>query len=213
MRIDFFKYENSLKFVTTSKNSILFIGSILIFSILFTFCNPEANFEVPMVKKQIVVDGWIEQDDYANVFLTYNTAYFSNLDSASFRALIATTAKVTLTDGENSEVLILTRDTNYFPPYMYKGNEIVGKTGKIYSLIIVDGNDTITAKTTILKPIKLDSIWFELLNPYDTLGYIKCAFQDNPNEKNYYRSFTFIKSKNQIFYPTLISIYNDSYFN
>ena len=176
-------------------------------------CEPDIQTELLPLKKQVVVDGWIEQGNFAYVFLTYNTPYFSNLDSASFRALVATYAKVTISDGENSEILTLMRDTNYFPPVFYRGTELKGKVGKTYSLIIVDNLDTITASTTINQPVVLDSIWFEFNSKGDSMGIVKGTFTDNVNVKNYYRTFTKIKNVNKVFVPTLISNFDDKYFN
>ena len=181
-------------------------------------CEPEMDYELTSVKKQLVVDGWIENNNYAQVVLTYNTGYFSNLDSASFRGLVASRAKVILSDGTQSEILTLTKDTNYFPPYVYKGNEILGQPGKTYTLIIIDEintgtreMDTIVAITTIPQPVKLDSVWFSETS--DSSGIIKGIIFDNPDEKNYYRTFSKIKGKDKRFIPTYIASFEDKYFN
>jgi hypothetical protein len=181
-------------------------------------CEPKMEFDITSVKKQLVVDGSIENNNYAQVLLTYNTGYFSDLDSASFRGLVASRAKIILSDGVRSEILTLTKDTNYFPPFVYKGNEILGKAGKTYTLIIIDeintgtrDMDTIVATTTIPQPVKLDSVWFSptSLNK----GIIKGIVYDNPDEKNYYRTFTKIKGEDKRYIPTYIASFEDKYFN
>ena len=67
-------------------------------------------------------------------FLPLKSPYFSSLDSASIRDLVLTRAKVTLSDGDRSEILILRRNDDYFPPYIFEGNEIKGDTGKTYTI-------------------------------------------------------------------------------
>ena len=195
-----------------TKHKLLYLCMLFVLPLMES-CNPESDLDLPKVKKQIVVDGWIEQNSYPYVLLTYNSAFFSNLDSASFRSLVASRAKVTVSDGTISEVLTLSKDTNYFPPYIYKGTgDIIGKAGGTYTLLIEDEIDTLSATTTIPWPVFLDSIWFEPNSLNDTLGQIKGSFSDNANEKNYYRTLT-KEIKNKLFVPTLISIFDDNYFN
>ena len=193
------------------KASILFSISILVLfvTILLISCNKENE----ILKKELVVEGYIEQGNFPLVILTYNTNYFNTIDSATFRALVASRAKVTVSDGEQSEILTLDRDTNYFPPWVYKGFELVGKVGKIYTLTIEDEIGTATATTTILPPPVIDSIWFEYNSNKDTVGVIKGKFTDNANERNYYKTYTKFYRKNKNYVPTLISTFSDEYFN
>jgi len=177
----------------------------------FTGCEPDYPSDMFTVEKKIVVDGWIENGRSPVVLLTYNTPYFGHLDSASFRQLVATRAKVTVSDGVNAEILTLTKDTNYFPPYVYKGYSLKGEVGKIYTLVVEDELDTVTAQTMILPPVRLDSLWFEATS--DTSGIIRCVLKDNPTEKNYYRIFTRVLGKEFRFYPAFIANLDDQYFN
>lgn len=216
-------YRNRAKFVRQKiylllENSILSLTIVLAISLLFISCEPDPNIALPSIKKQLVVDGWIENNNYAYVILTYNTGYFSDVDSASFRGLVASRAKVTVSDGQKTEILTLVKDTNYFPPRIYRGNEIVGEVGKTYTLIVIDEIDTITnkydtivAQTTIKKPVELDRVWFSQTT--DSSGILKGILNDNPNEDNYYRIFTKIKGENKRYIPALIPSYEDSYFN
>ncbi|MGC8803850.1 MAG: DUF4249 domain-containing protein, partial [Bacteroidales bacterium] len=193
------------------KNSIKYWIKITCIGLLIAQCEPEYNPKMFSVEKKLVVDGWIENGRPPVVLLTYNTPYFGHLDSASFRQLVATRAKVTVFDGEDSEILTLTKDMNYFPPFIYKGYSLIGEIGKTYTLLIEDELDTVMAQTTILPPVKLDSLWYE--SSTDTLGVIKCMLNDNPDEKNYYRIFTRVRGKEHRFYPALIANLNDQFFN
>ena len=216
MRIQGIKPLDKLR--NALKTNIIKSMTIVMCCIACIACEPSIDYDLTSVKKQLVVDGSIENNNYAQVVLTYNTGYFSNLDSASFRGLVASRAKVILSDGVQSEILTLTKDTNYFPPYVYKGNDILGQPGKTYTLIIIDeintgtrDIDTIVATTTIPQPVKLDSVWFSETS--DSTGIIKGIIYDNPDEKNYYRTFTKIKGKDKRYIPTYIASFEDKYFN
>nr|MDA3821959.1 DUF4249 family protein [Bacteroidales bacterium] len=98
--------------------------------------------------------------------------------------------KVTLNDGDNSEVLILRKDSRYFPPYYYAGNTIIGETGKTYTLTAEYGGKSIIAHTSIPEAVGIDTSYFELINGDDSLGNVVIQFTDPPDKKNYYRIFT-----------------------
>jgi hypothetical protein len=150
-------------------------------------CNDELNLNMPEPDDKIVIDGWIDSGQYAKVLLTRNSSYFSMIDSVSLRDLVLTKAKVTLTDGEKSEILILRRNDDYFPPYIFEGNEIIGDTGKIYTITAEYGGKKAWAQTTIPEKVKLDTIYFKPDPEEDSLGVIYLEFNDPPRTKNYYR--------------------------
>jgi len=169
--------------------------------------------DVPYSKAKIVVDGWIENGDYPYVILTLSSQYYSVVDSLTLRSLVLTRAKVTVSNGSESEVLTLTVNPDYFPPYIYQGSTIIGEAGKTYFLTVEYAGMMATAQTTIPKPANLDSLWFDLKPGSDSLGFIKGILSDNPQEKNYYRTFCEVKGKNNRFIPTLVPDYDDKLFN
>lgn len=176
-------------------------------------CKNEIDLDVPTVRQEIVVDGWIENGDYPYVILTASSQYYSVVDSATLRSLVLSAAKVTVSNGTEAEVLTLFMNNDYFPPYIYRGTRLKGQVGKTYDLTVEYGGRTVTAQTTIPKPVTMDSLWFSLNAGSDTLGVIKGILQDNASEKNYYKTFSKIIGENKRFIPTLISDFNDKYFN
>jgi hypothetical protein len=158
-----------------------------LFTIASFSCNEDLNLDIPEPDDLIVIDGWIDNGQPPKVLLTSNTAYFSSVDSVSIRNLVLTRAKVTVSDGEKSEVLTMRRNNNYFPPYIYEGNEILGETGKTYTVTAEYGGKKAWATTTIPSPVALDTLFFKLLANSDSLGTIHVEFTDPPGEKNYYR--------------------------
>ena len=176
-------------------------------------CDTEPEIDLPEPDVKIVVDGWIESGDQAKVFLTSNSPYLSPIDSVSLRDLVLSRAKVSLDDGENSEVLILRKDERYFPPYYYEGNLIIGEPGKTYTISAEYGGKSILAETTIPESVPIDSCYFELLEGEDSVGYIVLEFTDPPDDKNYYRIFTKRSGLDDRYIPSLVMALNDQHFS
>jgi hypothetical protein len=187
------------------------ILSVLILSI--ASCNDDLNLNLPEPDDKIVIDGWIDYGQFSKVLLTQNSAYFSAIDSLSIRSLVLTRAKVTVSDGEKSEILILRRNDNYFPPYIFEGNEIIGDTGKVYTITAEYGGKMAWASTTIPAKVSLDTCFFKLEANSDSLGSIYVEFTDPPEIKNYYRVLTKRNTKDRRYYSLSIMGINDIFFS
>src|SRR4051812_10648180 len=136
------------------RNVILIIS----WCFLFAQCTPDPSFHIQPYEPKLVIDGSIEQNDFPRVTLSYSDSYFVDIDSTSIRQLLATTAKVTVSDGVQDEVLTLKRNNNFFPPYVYQGTSLKGQVGKIYKLKVEIKGETYTAQTTIPPPVKFDKL-------------------------------------------------------
>lgn len=176
-------------------------------------CNDEPYLNVPLPEDMIVVDGWIENGQFAKVLLTRNSPYFASIDSASVRSLVLTWAKVTVSDGINTEILTLRKDEDYFPPYIFEGNEIIGVTGRTYSIKAEYGGKTVTATTTIPEIVPLDTAFFYLESGSDSLGSIYMEFTDPPDVKNYYRILTKRNGEDTRYYSSMVMCMDDMYFS
>ncbi|MNS19946.1 hypothetical protein D3C72_516730 [compost metagenome] len=192
-------------------------SAILVYFLLFScfICGCASNLydDTPNYSPKFVVEGWIENDDYPVVLLTHNAPFFSTLDSATLKELMIRWAKVTVSDGEKTEVLTGKINNNYFPPFIYQGNELKGEIGKRYALTVEYAGITLKSETTIPAPVEFDDVWFEAVPNIDTVAQLNVKFTDNAAEKNYYRISTLIKSTNKKFIPTLRSAMDDHYFN
>jgi hypothetical protein len=184
-----------------------------IYSLAITSCNDDLILDLPQPDDKIVIDGWIDSGQLAKVLLTSNSAYFSSIDSASIRDLVLTRAKVSLSDGEKSEILILRRNDNYFPPYIFEGNEILGDTGKIYTITAEYGGNSARASTTIPPPVKPDTVYFKPEANSDSLGTIYIEFYDPPESKNYYRILTKRNSKDRRYISSMVMGIDDKFFS
>jgi hypothetical protein len=176
-------------------------------------CDTVPDLDIPEPDDKIVIDGWIENGHYARVLLTSNAPYFSDLDSASIRELVLTRAKVSLTDGINTEILVLRKDKNYFPPYIYEGNRIKGETGKTYTITAEYGGKKAFASTTIPEPVPLDTIYFIRKDDSDSLRTMYIEFTDPGDEINYYRILTMIKGKDTRYSSSIVMAISDRFFS
>ncbi|SHG01377.1 DUF4249 domain-containing protein [Pedobacter caeni] len=177
--------------------------------VLLTYsCKKE---EKPAVyKPRFVLEGWIEKDDYPYVIVTHNLPFFTAIDSAQLAEVIIRYAKVTVSDGVETEVLTGTTDKRYFPYFLYRGYSLKGKTGGNYKLKVEYAGNTLEAETSIPKRTPLDSIWF-VSKPKNTMQ-LNVRFKDAAEDKNYYRLYTKLE-REKSFIPTLLANQNDQYFN
>ena len=200
------------KILKQMRKAITYI--LIIFFYLFAIsCEKSVDLDFPEAEHQIIADGWIEQNRYPKVFVTRSLPYFSEIDSATFRDLVVTKAKVSVSVDNKTEILTLHRDEKYFPPYIYQGFQIKGKVGKTYKLEVSIGDKTLSATTSISDPPSIDSLW-TVSNPQrDTLKQIMIQFTDDPTTQNYYRLFSKIKGTNENYKPSYGSVFADGAFN
>lgn len=193
------------RYYIINRRLILFL--ILLGSISIS-CQQEAEFDIPEPKQDLVVDGWIEKGEYAKIFLTKSSGYFENLDSAQMVALMVRYAKVSLSDGVNTEILTLRRDDNLFPPFYYQSTEIKGEVGKNYQMTVELSGKMYSAKTTIPTPVEIDSLFFVPSRDFPDKGFLYMKFRD-PVGENYYRLYTKKLGKDEDYRPTNFSTFND----
>jgi hypothetical protein len=185
----------------------------IFFFLIFTCCENEIELNFPVRQSQLVVEGWIEQNKPAKILLSLSAPFFGAIDSSNIRDYAATRAKITLTCGDKSEILILRPNNLYFPPLYYFSTTIFGKTGNHYNLKIENAGKVYEASTFIPDLTYPDTAWFEKLNTSDTLGLLWLRINDDPLKENYYRTLVRRLGKDKIFIPTLISVFDDKLFN
>lgn len=189
------------------------IGCILIGGLILSSCNKDIELDLREPDALIVIDGWIEPGKQAKVLLTTNTPYFTSIDSASIRDLVLSRAKVSISDGENSEVLILRRDERYFPPFYYAGNTIFGAPGKVYTIKAEYGGKIASANSSIPTTVEIDTVLYEPIVDADSVGRVRIVFSDPPGEKNYYRIYTWRLGKDDRYVSAFLMAIDDQYFD
>lgn len=176
-------------------------------------CQDPLEMDIRDYENKLVVDGWIEHNNYPVVVLTKSASYFSTIDSASLRGLVATKAKVTVSDGEREEVLTLKKNNLFYPPYIYQGTEIKGEAGKIYQLTIEADGKKYESYTSIPPATEIDSLWFTIKEGTDSLRLLQGRFTDNGATEDYYRVFTRRHGRDNKFVPVYLSAIGDQFFN
>lgn len=145
-------------------------------------CMNEIELKQVDYEKKIVVDGWIETDDYAQIYLTYSSPFLTNYDSLSISQTFLNHAKITLSssDGE-SEILTLFRKETAFPPFVYKSKRMKGRTGLRYDLKVEYKGETLTSTTTIpASPTVKD---LTMISVSDSSGNLVFSVQPSSTEK------------------------------
>ncbi|CAM2806206.1 DUF4249 domain-containing protein [Flavobacterium frigoris] len=185
---------------------------LLFFCVLFLSCNQDDFDKSALAESKIVVEGWIEAGDYAQVILSTSIPIATPVDSTTILNHVIRSAKITVSDGEQEEVLRLKRNSDRIPPFVYYGSELIGQSGKEYSLKIEYLDRKIEAKTTIPKTVILKTATYIKENPQDTTGYVFITFDDPVLEKNYYQVTTRIEKEEPIFVPAFYGNLNDNSF-
>ena len=171
------------------------------------------DIQLPDYERKLVVEGFIEQNQFPVVYLSYSSDYYDAIDSATFLDFVEGSARVKVSDGENEEILIRFSNDNSFPIFSYEGRNLRGEVGKTYYLEVISRGDTVTAQTTIPEPVDFDSLWFQLADGEDSLGNIWGKFSDDPFRDNYYRVFTQTLSVDKKYIPVYQSVVGDRSFN
>ncbi len=158
-------------------------------AILLTSCNPNLEYDVRGYTQKIIVEGKIENHKPAEVFLTTNVPLWKKLDSTIVLDHVIRHAKVTLSDGESSEVLTSKWDYDKFPPFLYRSTEIYGEAGKTYSLTVEYGGYTLNSETSIPDDFELEQIVHRSADESTTDKKIYVIINNEQKPERSYRLF------------------------
>ncbi|WP_066629578.1 DUF4249 family protein [Labilibacter marinus] len=188
---------------------------IIIFALLLLLtvsCSKNIEIEQPYYEPKIVVDGWIAEGGFANIYLTKSSPFLTNYDSASIRATFVNYAKLTVSNSKGqSEILTLFRKEQFFPPFVYKTTQLRGEVGETYHLKIEVEGKVITSTTTIPDLPNVTNIVTEEVS--DTTMNIEVEVQDEASINNYYYSEIKVQSWDSIFHPSSLPLTRDTEFN
>jgi hypothetical protein len=185
---------------------------LFVFAIIITSCSNDNINEQKNLESKLVVEGWIEEGDYAQVLLSSSIPVTDVIDSTNVLNHAIRAAKITISDGTTSEVLRVKTDKNRVPPFVYYGSSLKGEAGKEYSLKIEYLNRIVEATTIIPKTVQLKSAEYIKKVETDTTGYVFVKFDDSLNEKNYYQIATKIDGEEPIFVPSFYGNLDDKNF-
>ncbi len=188
-----------------------FITLIICFiATIFTACEPEMDLNT--YNPEIVVEGIVENGRFPTVMLSITIPIDMQLDSAEIASIPITWAKVTVSDGENEEVLTGMRNKEKLLQFEYQALHMRGETGKTYSLKVEYSGRTLTAKTTIPEDPSLEYIKTEKVINSDSLYSFSCKIE-NPQDSDYYLFQVKLANDSDVFRPCFLGAYEKSTIN
>lgn len=189
------------------KQSILFITSCLL---LLIGCSPALDFEQKDFEKKIIVEGWIENGQHPVVLLSWNGPFFESIDSTSLVNRSLRWARVTVSDGEDSEILMGHYNSpHYFPYFSFRADTIIGEVGKKYYLKVEYNGIVITSETTIPAPVPLKDIYCSGVDKdsaESNLRQLNIKFDHIATGNVNYRLSTMISGMNNRYIPAMNNI-------
>lgn len=173
---------------------IIFLIVCLALVALVSGCNEE---KTTLAEKRLVVEGWIDSGEFPVVKLTRTMplGVDHKVDIDKLSDYMERWAKVTISDGERSEVMVGRYDKNYFPPFVYTSYEMRGEVGKTYTITVeTDNGERATAQTTIPEPMQLRDVCSKPAAGGD--GYLIYGYTDERKKcklfvKNYWEDKEF----------------------
>lgn len=156
-------------------------------------CERDIEIELDDFEDKIIVEGYIESDQLARVFLSRNIGFFDAIGIQIIDDIVVDDAVVVITQGGLRDTCELIFSSDNIPPYYYRGTSIIGQENRRYGLEIYADNKVLTASTLIPRVNPLDSLWWyadELhYNEVDSVGPIRYQYTDPDTLGNYYRLY------------------------
>lgn len=157
-----------------------------------------------IVDEHMVVEGWIEDGGYPEVYLTSSVAAVEGeMTREGLASHVLTMAAVSVSDGSKTVFLTGVIDNNRFPPYYYTTTGIKGEPGKTYTLNVKYGKTEASAVTTVPQKQELDGIALKEGEDGVTLS---CRFNALPGRR--YKFFTKRKGKDPLYSTSFLSMVN-----
>lgn len=205
---------NDKKKTNNNRNLIkvltLKILTIIIFLLIVSCKHNE--YIISEGESKIVVEGWIDEGDVARVLITRSIPVTMPIDSSTLIRYTIRSATVIVSDGHIEDTLRLTSATSYFPPFLYVGEKIIGKTGEKYTLTVKYLDYTLTAESVIPPSVPINDVKYLRSNPTDTIGNLIIEFTNPDERQHYYQIATMLVGYDAIFVPCLYGNFNSRNF-
>jgi hypothetical protein len=194
------------------KNLLALSIAMVLISSTFISCEKEITVDLPVVDHQIVVEGFIYQDQPPMMMLTWSQGYFDPTNMETLQNMFVHDAVVTVTVDNVTYTLdeVCTADLTEeelelasialgipveslqsLNLCIYTSFELIGETGKVYYLDVSQDNHHITGATKLPEIVVLDTLFFDIVSslPNDSLGFIYGNITDPDTIGNAYRWF------------------------
>ncbi|MBN8703617.1 MAG: DUF4249 domain-containing protein [Bacteroidetes bacterium] len=197
--------ELHLQHIQSTTKAILSFCFVILFFV-FSSCEKDISVKLPDVEEKLMVEGFIENDMPATVFLTKNTPYFATFTNVGVEDYAVSNAIITINDGIVTDTLF---EFLPFAPGFYVSH-ILGEIGKTYQLSVSSGGKNVTATTTIQQPVPIINIRFQK-NSTTNKGTVWTKILD-PTTKQYYRMLH-KETEFALYDSPPTSVYKDDSFN
>jgi len=185
------------------------IAYLLAIVLIFSSCQTDLNYVISGYTQKIIVEGFIANGEYPSVYLSLNNPLSQKVDTVSILKNVIRTAKVTISDGVNTEILTSSWDKTHFPPYVYRGYDLKGEEGKTYYLKVEYSGYTLTSQTTIPLSTEIKQFKTTAVEGNDTLKILSMTFNIDSSRKVAYRVST--KKMKDLFFRDTPMIYNSEF--
>lgn len=180
---------------------IMWVIPLIAFVLLTSQCEGDVLIEA---EPQIVVEGYIDDGGYPVVGVTLTFPVSTEEHTiADMKEHILRWAKVSISDGNQTEVMVGRYHEGYFPPYVYTTTSMRGQAGHSYTITVDYRQYHATAVTTIPAVAAMDSVVMRPLDfehslqrdslvigvSYPMYYQADIYLRDNPLTKDYYAVF------------------------
>ena len=176
-----------ISLLNSKKHTQVFMLALLM---LLCACDTNLDYLVTGYKQKIIVEGFVESGKYPRVYLTLNVPLSKPIDSTNILDQVIRYAKVTVSDGSNTEILTSRWDDSHFPPYVYTATSLKGVEGRSYTLKVEYGGFTMNSSTSLPQSPEIVSIQSEMVDFTDTLRLLSVTLNIAEGSKTAYRIFT-----------------------
>ena len=170
--------------------------------------------EIEEAAPQLVVEGWIENGRPPVVQLTTTVPITTSKHSVdSLDRYVLKWARVTVSDGTKEVILTGVYNRRYTPPYLYTTGDMLGETGRTYTLKVDYAQFHAQAETTVPATVGLSGIQARPLEDGSRRYTIKASVQDDPQTEDYYKVFVRTSEKDMTMRSAYFGVFSDRTFN
>jgi len=185
----------------------------ILIGLLLLSCTKDVQLDLPTEDQRLVIEGYVELNKFPIVYLTKTKKYTDKINKENITEYIASVAKVTVSNGIESEVLTLKLNQEIFPYYYFECTSIKGEIGKEYTITVELNGEKFTSTTKLVEPVEISSYNFVALENNADRNFIDLTFLDPVEDANFYRVYIQRIGKDKVFTPCYLSTFNDLGFN
>lgn len=170
--------------------------------------------ESPVPTTPLVVDGWIDAGGAPVVLVSRTISPSESMqDETALMTKVVNYARVRVSDGTRTVELEGRRDDNYFPPYVYTTDRMLGEAGKTYRLEVDYPGINAWAETTIPEPSSVERFEVEVSEKTDSLFVLSAVILNDPSVRTFYKFFTKVEGRNSCWNSSFLGLVDSSIFD